>query len=223
MAVVLMSKAELSRVDTLARVERGELPVAGAASLLGLSARQVFRLLRRFRAEGAAGLASRRRGRPSNRRLPAAVREAALAAVRERYPDFGPTLAAEKLEERHDLRLSRETLRQWMSEAGLWVPRKARRGRVHQPRHRRDCLGELIQIDGCEHAWFEDRGPACTLLVFVDDATSRLMHLKFVPSESAFASMAATRAYVAAHGEPAPSAPTSPAPSGSTTRTPATA
>src|SRR3954469_11915490 len=202
MAVVLMSKAELSRVDTLARVARGELPVAGAASILGLGPRQVFRLLRRFRAEGASGLASRRRGRPSNRRLPASVREAALAAVRERYADFGPTLAAEKLEERHDIRLSRETLRQWMAEAGLWVPRKARRGRVHQPRHRRDCLGELVQIDGCEHPWFEDRGPPCTLLVFVDDATSRLMHLRFVPSESAFAYMAATREYVEAHGKP---------------------
>src|SRR4051794_41982035 len=118
MAVVLMSKAELSRFDSLARVDRGELPVAGAASLLGLSPRQVFRLLRRFRAEGAAGLASRRRGRPSNRRLPAAVREAALAAVRERYADFGPTLAAEKLAELHDVRLSPETPRQGVSEAG---------------------------------------------------------------------------------------------------------
>src|SRR4051794_12688333 len=202
MAVVLMSKAELSRVDTLARVQRGELPVVQAAALLGLSPRQVFRLLARFRAEGASGLASRRRGRPSNRRLPASVREAALAAVRERYADFGPTLAAEKLAEAHDLRLSRETLRQWMAEAGLWVPRKAQRGRVHQPRHRRDCLGELVQIDGCQHPWFEDRGPPCTLLVFVDDATSRLMHLRFVPSESAFAYMAATRAYVETHGKP---------------------
>ena len=201
MTVVLMSKAELSRVDTLARVERGELPVADAAPLLGLSGRQVFRLLARFRAEGAAGLASRRRGRPSNRRLPAAVREAALAAVRERYADFGPTLAAEKLGELHDIRLSRETLRQWMSAAGLWVP-KARRGRVHQPRHRRDRPGELVQIDGCQHHWFEDRGPPCTLLVFVDDATSRLMHLRFVPAESAFAYMAASRAYVEAHGKP---------------------
>src|SRR3954467_12708819 len=202
MAVGLMSKAELSRGDTLVRVGRGELPVAGAASLLGLSERQVFRLLARFRAEGASGLASRRRGRPSDRRLPDAVREAALAAVRERYPDFGPTLAAEKLAEAHDLRLSRETLRQWMAEAGLWVPRKARRGSVHQPRHRRDCLGELVQIDGCQHPWFEDRGPPCTLLVFVDDATSRLMHLRFVPAESAFAYMAATRTYIETHGKP---------------------
>src|SRR3954466_5667874 len=202
MTVVLMSKAELSRVDTLVRVGRGELPVAGAASLLGLSERQGFRLLPPVRPEGAAGLASRRRGRPSNRRLPDSVREAALAAVRERYADFGPTLAAEKLAELHDVRLSRETLRQWMSEAGLWVPRKARRGRVHQPRHRRDRLGELVQIDGCQHHWFEDRGPPCTLLVVVDDATSRLMHLRFVPSESAFAYMAATRAYIETHGKP---------------------
>src|SRR3954471_1011514 len=202
MAVVLMSKAELSRVDTLARVDRGELPAAEAAPLLGLSARQVFRLLARFRAEGAAGLASRRRGRPSNRRLPASVREAALAVVRERYADFGPTLAAEKLAASHDLRLSRETLRQWMSEAGLWVPRKARRGRVHQPRHRLDRLGELVQIDGCQHPWFEDRGPPCTLLVFVDDATSRLMHLRFVLTESTFDYFEATRASLQRHGTP---------------------
>src|SRR3954449_10029288 len=164
MAVVLMSEAELSRVDTLARVDRGELPAAEAASLLGLSGRQVFRLLARFRAEGAPGLASRRRGRPSNRRLPEAVREAALAAVRERYADFGPTLAAEKLAEAHDLRLSRETLRRWMAEAGLWVPRKAQRGRVHQPRHRRDCLGELVEIDRCQHPRARGTGPPRRLL-----------------------------------------------------------
>src|SRR4051794_41405947 len=158
MAVVLMSEAELSRVDTLARVGRGELPVAEAAALLGLSRRQVFRLLARFRSEGAAGLASRRRGRPSNRRLPEAVREAALAAVRERYADFGPTLAAEKLAEAHDLRLSRETLRQWMAEAGLRVPRKAQRGRVHQPRHRRGRRRGAGASGGGQHPPVAGRG-----------------------------------------------------------------
>src|SRR4051794_5040670 len=202
MAVVLMSKAELSRVDTPARVDRGALPVAGAASLLGLSGRQVFRLLARLRAEGASGLASRRRGRPSKRRLPAAAREAALAAVRERYADFGPPLAAEKLEEAHGIRLSRETLRQWMAEAGLRVPRRARRGSVHQPLRRRDRLGDPVQVDGCQHRWFEDRGPPCTLLVSVDDASSRLMHLRFVPAGSASAYTAATREHVEAHGKP---------------------
>ena len=105
------------------------------------------------------------------------------AIVRERYADFGPTLAAEKLSELHGLDLGIETLRQWMIGAGLWVWRKDRLKRIHQPRARRDCLGELVQIDGSEHWWFEDRGPQCTLLVYIDDATSRLMHLKFVETE----------------------------------------
>ena len=86
-------------------------------------------------------------------------------------------MAAEKLREAHGIALGRETLRLWMLEAGIWADRKQRRKRVHQPRHRRECVGELVQIDGGEHWWFEDRGPQCTLLVFVDDATSRLMHL----------------------------------------------
>jgi Homeodomain-like domain len=202
MTVVTMSRAELARVETLARLRDGSLSVAGAAALLGRSRRQVFRLLRRLRSEGAAGLASRRRGRPGNHRLPDALREAALALVRERYADFGPTLAAEKLAERHGIGIGRETLRLWMIAAGLWVGRKARPEAVHQPRPRRDCSGELVQIDGCEHWWFEGRGPRCTLLAFVDDATSRLMHARLVPSESALAYLQATREYVTAYGKP---------------------
>jgi hypothetical protein len=202
MTVVTMTRAELARVETLAQVRSGSLSVAAAAARLGRSRRQVFRLLRRLHAEGAAGLASRRRGRPGNHRLPEAVRAAALALVRAHYADFGPTLAAEKLFERHGIRISRETLRGWMMAAGLWVGRKARPEAIHQPRHRRDGLGELVQIDGCEHWWFEGRGPRCTLLAFVDDATSRLMHLKLVPSESALAYLQATREYVTAYGKP---------------------
>ena len=95
-------------------------------------------------------------------------------------------IAAEKLAERHDLKVSRETLRSWMRQAGIWMSRAERR-RIQQPRHRREHIGELVQIDGSEHHWFEDRAAACTLLVFVDDATSRLMELRFVPSESTFA------------------------------------
>src|SRR5690349_23243767 len=192
MALITMGRKELGRLEALVDLDGGRITAARAAGLIGVGERQVFRLLKAYRASGAEGLVSRRRGRPSNRRHPDAVREAALAAIRERYADFGPTLASEKLAEVHDLRLGRETVRRWMAEAGLWVPRKERGPRVHQPRHRRACLGELVQVDGCEHAWFEDRGPLCTLLVFVDDATSRLMHLRFVPSESTFAYMAAT-------------------------------
>jgi hypothetical protein len=170
--------------------------------MLGVSERQVFRLMGRLRSGGAAALASRRRGRPSNRRLPEALQAEAVALVRERYSDFGPTFAAEKLAEIHDLHLSRETLRKLMIGAGLWTDRRARRKKVYQPRYRRECLGELIQIDGCEHWWFEDRGPQTSLLVFIDDSTSRLMHLQMVPSESCFAYMQATRAYIEAHGKP---------------------
>jgi transposase len=201
MGVVLMSKRELNRIDILARLESGRLTPAAASELLQVSERQVYRLRRRFRDGGAAGIADRRRGRPSNNRLPEVLRDHAVALVREHDPDFGPTLAAEKLAERHDLRVSRETLRTWMIQAGIWVPRAERR-RFHQPRHRREHLGELIQIDGCEHRWFEDRGPPCTLLVFVDDATSRLMALGFVPSESTFAYFEVLRRSQETHGKP---------------------
>src|SRR4029077_3312987 len=117
-------------------------------------------------------------------------------------PGLWPTLAAEKLAELHDIHLARETVRQWMITAGLWKDRRARLKAVHQPRYRRDCLGELIQIDGSEHWWFEGRGPRCTLLVYIDDATSRLMHLQFVESESTFDYFAATRTYLERYGKP---------------------
>lgn len=202
MTVVTMSMSEVTRLEVLSQVQAGGLRVDEAAEQLDLTRRQVFRLLRRLRTQGPAGLVSRQRGRPSNHRLPDAVRRSALALVRERYADFGPTLAAEKLAELHDVRVSRETLRSWMIADGLWVERRSRLRPVHQPRPRRACLGELVQIDGCEHHWFEDRAPPCTLLVFVDDATSRLMHLRFVPSESALAYLQATRDYIAAYGKP---------------------
>lgn len=202
MTVVAMSHGELSRFDTLMRVERGELRVDDAAALLGLKRRQIFRLLDRLRTEGAAGLISRKRGRPSNRRHSDALREQIIAIVREHYHDFGPTLAREYLIERHGITVACETLRQFMIQAGLWKDREARRPRPYQPRYRRDCRGELVQVDGSKHWWFEDRGPQCTLLVFIDDATSELMHLRMVESENTFAYMDAMTAYIEAHGKP---------------------
>jgi hypothetical protein len=202
MAVLAMSDGELSRFDTLMRVDRGELRATDAARLLGLRRRQIYRLLDRMRAEGPAGLVSRKRGQPSNRRYDEDFRERVVTIVREHYHDFGPTLAREYLAERHDIHLACETLRQFMIKAGLWKDRDARRPRPYQPRYRRDCRGELIQIDGSKHWWFEDRGPQCTLLVYIDDATSELMHLKMVESESTFAYMEATREYIERHGKP---------------------
>lgn|GEM_PF-2031120 len=122
------------------------------------------------------------------------LRDRAVALIRERYHDFGPTLAQEKLAELHDIRVSVTTVTKWMVAAGLWVPR-AKRTRTYQPRNRRSCFGELVQIDGCLHHWFEDRGPRCSLLVFVDDATGRLVELRMVESESTFSYFAATRRY----------------------------
>src|SRR5580692_8757122 len=197
-----MSDGELSRLEVLRDLDQRRLTATAAVQLLGLERRQVYRLLKAYRTEGPGGLISKRRGRSSNRRKPEAVRTKALSVVRERYWDFGPTLAAEKLREVHQITLGRETLRLWMIEAGIWADRKQRRKQVHQPRHRRECVGELVQVDGCEHWWFEDRGPQCTLLVFVDDATSRLMHLQFVESESTFAYFHAARAYLEAWGKP---------------------
>ena len=176
--VWLMSDGELTRLEVLRDLDQRRLTPEAAARLLRLERRQVFRLLKAYRTGGPAGLISKRRGRRGNRRKPEALRNTALTIIRERYWDFGPTLAAEKLREVHGITLGRETLRLWMIEAGLWLDRKQRRKRVHQPRYRRDCVGELVQVDGCEHWWFEDRGPQCTLLVFIDDATGRLMHLQ---------------------------------------------
>jgi hypothetical protein len=202
MTLVTMSKQEFSRVAVLQDLQAGRVGVDEAAALLGVTRRQVFRLQKAFLADGPAGLASRRRGRPGNRRTPDPIRRQVISIIRERYADFGPTLAAEKLAQHHGLSFSRETLRLWMVAEGLWRDRKERLKAVHQPRRRRDCVGELVQIDGSEHWWFEGRGPQCTLLVFVDDATSRLMALRFVETESAFAYFAATREYLERHGKP---------------------
>jgi hypothetical protein len=196
-----MSDGELSRLEVLRDLDRKRLTTKAAAQLLGLERRQVFRLLKAYRTKGPAGLISKRRGCSSNRRKPETVRNQTLSIIREQYWDFGPTLAAEKLREVHQITLGRETLRLWMIQAGIWADRKQRK-QVHQPRHRRECVGELVQVDGCEHWWFEDRGPQCTLLVFVDDATGRLMHLRFVESESTFAYFQAARAYLEAWGKP---------------------
>jgi hypothetical protein len=202
MTVISMSHQELHRLRVVMDLIEERLTTAEAAIQLHLTERQVWRLRRRFLQDGAAGLASRKRGRASNRRIHPSVQMTAVALVREHYADFGPTFAAEKLAQRHGLHIGRETLRKWMMQAGLWLDRRQRDKPVHQPRHRRECVGELIQIDGSDHHWFEARAPRCTLLVFIDDATSRLMHLQFVQSESTFDYFAATRTYLERYGKP---------------------
>ncbi|MPW23995.1 ISNCY family transposase [Paraburkholderia sp. CNPSo 3157] len=199
---ITMTMRELDRFKVIQDVTEGRLKPWRAAERLGLTTRQVRRLVARYRESGAPGLISRKRGMPGNRRLDGELAQRALAIVRERYADFGPTLACEKLRECHGIRLAKETVRNLMTEAGLWLPRRQRPPKVYQPRARRACLGELVQIDGSDHRWFEERAPACTLLVYVDDATSRLMALHFTTTESTFSYFEATRAYIERHGKP---------------------
>ncbi|AMV45498.1 ISNCY family transposase [Paraburkholderia caribensis] len=200
--LVTLNMRELDRLKMIQSVVDMGLKPARAAERLGLTVRQVERLVARYRESGAAGLASRKRDKPGNRKLDEGLALRALTIIRERYADFGPTLACEKLRECHGLVLSKETVRRLMTDAGLWIPRRQRPPKIYQPRARRACLGELVQIDGSDHRWFEDRAPACTLLVYVDDATSRLMTLHFTATESTFSYFEATRAYIERHGKP---------------------
>jgi len=139
---------------------------------------------------------------PSNNRLSQEVKQQALDLLYSRYPDFGPTLAHEKLSEVHQLKLSVETVRKLMMVTGLWKSKRAKKLVVHQMRARRACPGELVQIDGSPHKWFEERGPSCTLLVFIDDATGRLMELYFASAETMFSYSEAVRRYLTQYGKP---------------------
>lgn len=184
---ITMTMRELDRCKVVQAVADGHPARWRAAERLGISARQVRRLVLRLQEDGPGGLISRSRGRPGNRQLPPGLEARIRGLVRDTYADFGPTLAWEKLRQCHGIELSKACVRRIMIDAGFWVPRKLRPPKVYQPRHRRACYGELIQIDGSDHRWFEDRAPACTLLVYVDDATDQLMQLSFVPTESTFA------------------------------------
>src|SRR5215212_6249622 len=147
MTVIAMSRREIDRMHVLRDMAAGRITASEAAQLMRLTRRHVFRLAKAYRERGPAALISTRRGKPSNRRYPAALWTEVLALIKANYPDFGPTLAREKLAERHDIHLGVETLRQWMLADGLWRDRKQRLKPVHQPRYRRDCVGELVQID----------------------------------------------------------------------------
>jgi transposase len=196
-----MSQRELTRLEVIQRVKRKTLKQGQAAELLSLSVRQVKRLCKAYQVSGAAGLISKRRGQPSNNRLPEKTINKAQQLLRSRYHDFGPTLATEKLAI-EGVSLSVETVRQLLIGEGLWKAKVVRRPVIHQLRERRARCGELVQIDGSPHDWFEGRAPKCTLLVFVDDATSRLMYLQFVEAETTFNYFAGVRSYLTEFGKP---------------------
>ncbi len=205
MATLLMSVQEGLRLNTFWRVKRGELSVAKAARLLGVSVRQGRRLWKRFQGEGGAGLVHGLRGRSGvagNRA--SEVREAALALYREHYMGFGAALAAEYLGDRHGVVVGRVTLWRWLDEAKLGGQTR-RRVKHRCRRERRPCVGEMEQMDGSTHDWFEGRGARegpCVLFVMVDDATNRA-HMRFYETEDTASAFDLFGRYVKEHGLPA--------------------
>ena len=197
-----MSTKELSRLEVMQRISKKQMSQKEAGEILQLGKRQIKRLLKSYRKQGAAGLVSKHRGRKGNNRLPESVKKQGLNLLRTKYQGFGPTLAHEKLVEKDRLRLSVESVRKIMIEEELWKPRKLKKVVTHQLRERRACFGELVQIDGSPHDWFEGRAESCVLLVFIDDATGKLVELQFVDSESFFSYSQAAENYFKRHGKP---------------------
>ena len=194
-----MSIKERDRLDVMARVKRSELTVVEASAMLGLSERQARRVWKRFVAEGAAGLVHGLRGRASNRRFPEEFRARVIKRHQERYPDFGPTFACEKLEE-EGLVLSPDSLVAMLKERHLWV-RRRRHGKHRKRRERRPSFGSMVQMDGSNHPWFEDRAGKCTLMVVIDDATNRT-YARFYPAETTDAAFDVFGRWVKRHGLP---------------------
>ena len=173
-----------------------------AAEILNLSTRQITRLLHKFSQDGISGLVHASRGQPGHRRHDEVMKSKCLSIISEHLLGFGPTLAHEKLASMFDLNIPVETVRRWMTANDLWIPRAKRQKRPYQPRYNRDCFGELIQIDGSYHDWFEGRAGKCCLLVYIDDATGKLLHLRFCQAETTFDYMLSTRAYIEQYGKP---------------------
>lgn len=200
--IITMSTKEANRIAVLEKLKNKELKQKRAARLLGISVRQVRRLLGRYRRGGATALTHQLRGLPGNKQADPETLDAATALVKEHYHDFSVTLAHEKLVDSHAFPYSRETLRAALIRAGLWHSKRQSSPVIHELRERRASEGELIQADGSPHAWFEDRGPTCTLLVYIDDATGKLLHLEFVASETTNAYFGATKRYLTQQGKP---------------------
>jgi transposase len=196
-----MSIKELDRLDIIKKCADKTLSQDCGSSQLSISERHLRRLVSSFRLHGVDALISKHRGRPPNNKISDAVRTQALSLIHDKYSDFGPTLAHEYLTEQHGLKFSVETLRQWLIDDGIWKAKQTK-CKVHQSRERRPCYGELIQIDGSPHDWFEGRADKCSLLVFIDDATGKLMTCHFAPSESTESYMHALSDYLDMHGRP---------------------
>lgn len=203
MEKITMSIKEATRLGVMKQIDKKILSMRKAGEEMGVSLRQAKRIRRRYILHGALGLISKHRGKISPNRIDPELKSEVLAILRrEEYTGFGPTLAREKLCQRHGTYLSDETLRKWMLEGGLWEAKKQRVRRVYQRRVRRSRFGELLQGDGSRHAWFEDRGEVCTLVIFIDDATGQLTAGKFLPAETTEAYQSILEEHLMKYGRP---------------------
>jgi hypothetical protein len=195
-----MTRQERDKLKVIEQIKRGAFGTAQGGEMLGLTQRQVQRLLRGYRERGDRALVHGLRGRPSGRAIAEEVRVAARALLRDKYHDFGPTLAAEHLRQDDGIGLSRETVRGWMRGLGLWGAR--RKGRPHRHRRpRRACFGELVQMDTSTHDWLEGRGVALMLITMIDDATGRKL-MRFFEADTTQSNMALIRLWIERHGRP---------------------
>ena len=201
METLSMSRREIDQISIFEDLKERIIKQGVAGQLLDLSTRQIKRKLKKYRRLGAKSLIHGNRGRPGHHQLDSHLVKQALSLIENRYPDFAPTFASEKLEENHGLVINRETLRIRMIAVGLWLPKK-KKTRHRQWRERKSCLGELVQFDGSPHAWLEDRAPRCTMLAFIDDATSRILHMELAKEETTEDSMKATKTYLENYGRP---------------------
>jgi transposase len=198
--MIVMSIREVKRLKAVQTVIDKQITQKVAASMLGLSGRQVRRLVKVIREQGDRGIIHGLRGRPSNRRLPEEMRGRVLSLYQERYPDFGPTFAMEKLLECDGIAISDETLRTWLIEAGLWKKRR-KRSAFRQWRARKECFGEMLQMDGSHHDWLEGRGPELVLMGSIDDATNTT-YGRFHDYEGTLPAMDMFKGYVEKYGLP---------------------
>ena len=197
-----MSVKEADRLGIMRQMDKKDLTPRKASEELGLSLKQLRRVRKRYLAEGSVGLITKKKGQPSGNKIRAEVRDKAIGLLRLKYIGFGPTLASEKLLERHQIQLSEETLRKWMIEEKIWVAKKKKDKRVYQRRPRRSQFGALLQGDGSHHAWFEGRGEKCCLIHFIDDATNEITSAKFSATETTEAYLVCMKEHLERYGRP---------------------
>src|SRR3989338_5714308 len=202
-STIIMSKKELEKVPVLTRLRDGRINNLTAAKLAGVGLRQIKRLKKRFAQRGVEGLIHQSRGQQSHNRLTEALKERTVNLLKKDYSDFKPTLAMEKLEENHGLKLSKETIRQLMIKGGLWIPKQDRlKAHYRSWRERKEQYGEMEQYDGSRHDWFEGRLPECTLLLAIDDATGELTHGRLASDEGVINTFLFWQDYLLKHGKP---------------------